>query len=187
MNATQQTPIWRDIMPRLEARYSANGLIGRMTGLFGVLLFLVFGCFLGIYKRPTWLTALIYAAIAMLAAMVPTSLYRLLTQRGQVIVSMDAAGFKDIRLTPTVIPWCAIQSLSPHILAKTNKATGVALEIDPAFKRSLAVRLGAKLDNWTNFFFGRSFYVDTRCLDVDCGELSRVAESYMSKTSLSAS
>jgi hypothetical protein len=121
----------------------------------------------------------------MLAVMVLTSFYRLLTQRGQVIVSIDAAGFKDIRLTPTVIPWNAIQSLSPYILTRANKATGVALVIDPAFKRSLAVRLGAKLDNWINPFFGRSFYVDTRCLDVDCGELSRVAESCISKTSLS--
>jgi hypothetical protein len=172
-------------MPKLEAHYSASGLIGRMTVLFGVLLF--FGCFPGLYERPNWLTPLIYAVIAMLVAMVLTSLYRLLTQRGQVIVLIDAAGFKDIRLTPTVMPWSAIRSLSPYILANANKATGVALVIDPAFKRSLAVRLGAKLDNWTNLFFGRSFYVDTRCLDVDCGELSRVAESYISKTSLSAS
>src|SRR5450631_3597245 len=133
-----------------------------MTVLFGAPLFLVFACFLGFYKRPNWLAPVICAVIAMLAAMVLTSLYRLLTQRGRVIVSMDAAGFKDIRLTPTVIPWSAIQSLSPHILARANKATGVALVIDPAFKRCLAVRLGAKLDNWTNLFFGRSFYVDTR-------------------------
>jgi hypothetical protein len=168
-------------MPILEAHYSASGLMGRMTVLFGVLLFLVFGCILGLYKRPNWLTSVIYAVIAMLVVMVLASLYRLLTQRGQVVVSIDAAGFKDIRLTPTIIPWSAIQSLSPYILARANKATGVALVIDPGFRRSLAVRLGAKLDNWTNLFFGRSFYVDTRCLDVDCDELSRVADSYISK------
>jgi hypothetical protein len=102
-----------------------------MIVLSGVLLFLAFFCLLGLCG---WLTPLVYAAIAMLAAMVATSWYRLLTQRGQVIVSIGAAGFKDVRLTPTVIPWSAIQSLSPFsvfILANTNKATGVALVIDP--------------------------------------------------------
>ena len=123
----------------------------------------------------------------MLVVMVLTSFYRLLTQRGQVIVSIDAAGFKDIRLTPTVIPWSAIVSLSPYIFVNAYKATGVALVIDPAFKRGLAIPLGAKLNNWANLSFGRTFYVDTRCLDVDYDELSRVAESYISKTSLSAS
>jgi hypothetical protein len=174
-------------MPKLEAHYSANGLIARMIVLSGVLLFLGFFGFVGLYGR---LAPLVYAAIAMLAVMVLTSWYRLLTQRGQVIVSIDAAGFKDVRLAPTVIPWSAIQSLSPFsafILANTNKPTGVALVIDPALRRSIAIRLSAKLDNWTNLFFGRNVYVDTRCLDVDCGELSRVAESYISKTSLSAS
>jgi hypothetical protein len=171
-------------MPKLEAHYSASRLIGRMTPLFGVLLFLAFGSLLGLYN---WLTPLVYAAMAMLVVMVLTRLYRLLTQRDQVIVSLDAAGFKDIRLTPTVIPWSAIRSLSPYIFVKANKATGVALVIAPAFKRSLAIRLSGKLDNWSNLFFGRTFYVDTSCLDVDCDELSRFAESYISKTSLGAS
>src|SRR4051812_24157682 len=109
MNAIKYPGIQKNIMPTLEAHYSANGLIARMIVLSGVLLLLAFFCLLGL---GGWLTPLVYAAIAMLAAMVLTSWYRLLTQRGHVIVSIDAAGFKDVRLTPTVIPWGSIQSLS---------------------------------------------------------------------------
>ena len=183
MNAIKHPGIQANIMPKLEAHYSARGLTADMIGSSGVLLFLAFGFFLGL----NWFTLVLCAAIAMLVVMVLTSWYRLLTRMGQVIVSIDAAGFKDIRLTPTVIPWSAIQSVSPVSAFIANKATGVALVIDPAFKRSLAIPLSAKLVSWNALLFGRSLYVDTRCLDVDCGELSRVAEAYISKTSLSAS
>ena len=160
-------------MSKLEAHYSANGLIGRMIVLSGVAAAFVGFGFLGLYERPNWFAPLVYAIIATLVAMSLTSLYRLLTQKGQVIVSIDAVGFKDIRITPTVIPWSAIVSLSPSIDVKSKKTIGAALVIDSAFQRRLAIRLGAKLNNWANLFFGLTLYVDTRCLDVDYDELSR--------------
>jgi hypothetical protein len=166
-------------LPKSEARYSALGLISRM--LFCVGLAAAFFFVTGQMRHQNWFTITADAIAAILVGVALASLYRLLTATGQVVVSIDATGFKDSRLTPTVIPWSAIRSASPYILYKQTTSTGVALAIDPVFKRGLSIRLGAKLFNWSNLNFGSEVYVDARTLDVDSDEMSRVAESYLSK------
>ena len=167
-------------MPRLEVHYSVIGLIRRVAFCGCLALFLCF--FAAHLNRQNWFFAITnYVAAAVLAGPAIMCSYRLLTAKGQVVVSIDATGFKDTRLAPAVIPWNAIQLVSPYILYKQKKATGVNLVIDPAFKRNLSIRLGAKLFNWANLFFGSVVRLDTRILDVDCDEISRVAESYISK------
>jgi hypothetical protein len=167
------------VMPRLEVHYSALNLISRMALCVG---FALFFCFVaGLMSRHDWFTTANYGLAVMMLGIALTCLYRLLTATGQVVISIDGTGFKDIRLTPTIMPWSEIQSVSPYIPYRSRKATGVTLAIDPAFKRSLSIRLGAKLFRWANLSFGSVFNLDLGTLDVEADEISRVAESHLSK------
>jgi hypothetical protein len=167
------------VMPTLEVRYSVLNLISRL--FLGVGFGLVFWFFASQMKPKGWFTTISYAAAVVFVGVALASLYRLLTARGQAVVLIDATGFQDTRLTPTVIPWSAIRSVSPYIPYKSRKATGVSLAIDPSFKPGLSIRLGAKLFRWANLSFGSNFVVDLGTLDVEVDEISRVAESYISK------
>jgi hypothetical protein len=106
--------------------------------------------------------------------------YRLLTARDQIVISIDAAGFKDTRLTPTLIPWSAIQSIYAY-RNRSRKANRVALEIEPAFKRGLSIRLGANLFHWANLSFGSVFDVGIGTLEAEADEIAQAAEPYISK------
>jgi hypothetical protein len=132
-------------------------------------------------NRQTWFAYTNYVAAALLAGATLPFSYRLLTSSGQIVVSIDSTGFKDIRLTQMVIPWSAIQSVSPYIPRKSRTATGIEVAIDPAYQRRLSIRLEARLFNWANLLFGPVVRLDTRVLDVDCNEISRVAGFYVSK------
>jgi hypothetical protein len=167
------------VTPKLEAHYSVLALIGTVAfcGGGGLALWL----FAGSMGRPSLLGSVSYAIAAMAFAVALTHSYRLLTAKGRIVVTIDATGFKDIRLTPAAIPWSAIRSVSPYILSKQSTPTGVAVVIDPIFKRKLSMRLGARLFNWSNMNFGSEVYVDTRALDADSGEIARTAQSYVSK------
>lgn len=137
-------------------------------------------CFIAAqFKSQGWLPALLYAFAIVLAGVALLYSYRLMTAKGQVVVSIDSAGFKDTRLTPALIPWNAIRSVSPYKLPKSTAATGLAVAIDPAFKRILSIRPAAKFFNWANAFWGSEVYVDARVLDADCDEISRAAESHI--------
>jgi hypothetical protein len=167
---------------KLDAHYSAKGLTGRMIVLLGITVLFLGFLSLGVLRNdPNWVAILVYALTAVLVLLATNCWYWLRTQMGQVIVSTDAAGFLDIRIAPTAIPWSAIDSLSPYVVFGPYKATGLALVIDPDFKRGLAIPLAVRFNSWNSLLFGRSLYVDTRCLDVDCFELSRAAEPYLSK------
>src|SRR6266478_3451340 len=85
--------------------------------------------FAGLMRYQNWFSIIFYILAAALVGVALIDAYRLLTARGQVIVSIDATGFRDIRLTPTLIPWSAIRSLYAY---KFRNANRVALEIDPA-------------------------------------------------------
>ena len=166
------------VTPKLESHYSVLALISGVAFCVGGGLAL---CFLaGVIARQSWLNSALYACAAVAFGVALIYSYRLLTSKGHVVVSLDATGFKDTRLARTVIPWSAIRSVSPYILYKATSSTGVALTIDPAFRRGFSMRLGARLFNWTNLKFGSVVYVDTRTLDADSDEVSRVAASYLS-------
>ncbi len=167
------------VMPRLEVHYSVLYLIARMMLCVGFALAFLF--IAGHTRFQNWFIIIGYVVAAICVGVALTCAYRLLTARGPVVVLVDASGFKDARLTPTVIPWSAIQSVSPYIPHKSRNPTGVALVIDPAFKRGLAIRLSAKLLAWANLDFGSVVRLDTSILDVDCFEISRVAGSYISR------
>jgi hypothetical protein len=164
---------------KLEAHYSVLNLISGVAMCVGFALVCFF--FAEHLKFASWFTTVNYAAAVGFAGVASVYSWRLLTARGRVVVSIDAAGFKDIRLTPTVIPWSAIKSVSPYILYKQNTSTGVALVIDPDFMRGLSIRSGAKLFNWSNLNFGSEVYIDARTLDADSDEISLVAGAYMPK------
>jgi hypothetical protein len=169
----------KTVMPRLEVRYSVLGLMSRIASCVGFALFFWFCA--SQMKPKGWLTTAGYVIAVGFMGATLTPLYRLLTAGSQVVVSIDAAGFKDTRLTSTLIPWTAIRLVSPYIPYKSRTATGVSVAIDPAFKRGLSIRLGAKLFGWANLSFGANFVVDLGTLDVDVDEVSRVAKSYISK------
>jgi hypothetical protein len=165
-------------MSRFEVRYSVLGLISRLALCVGFALFFWFVA--SLMRRQGWFTTMGYTFAAIFGGMALTSLYRLLTARDQVVISIDEMGFKDIRLTPTLIPWTAILSVWPYT-DRSRKTIGIVLKIDPAFTRGLSIRLGAKLYRWANLSFGSVFNVETRALNVEADEISRVAESYVSK------
>ena len=166
-------------MRSLESRYSALNLIRGVALCVGFALMFYF--FAEQLKYPKWFTAINYALAVGFAGVATVDFWRLLTAKGRVVVSIDAAGFKDIRLTPAVIPWSAIKSVSPYILYKQNASTGVAVAINPDFTRGLSIRLGARLFNWANLNFGSTVYVDARTLDVDSDEISLAAGAYLTK------
>src|SRR5207253_559286 len=132
--------------------YSALNLISCVALCLGFGLMFYF--FAEHLKYPKWFTAINYTLAVGFAGGACIYSWRLLTAKGRVVVSIDAAGFKDIRLARTVIPWSAIKLVSPYILYKQNASTGVAVVIDPDFMRGLSIRLGARLFNWANLNFG---------------------------------
>lgn len=166
---------------RLSAHYSVPALISRV-GFCGCLA-LMFWFVATQVRSQNWFAMTSYIGAAAMAGAALAFSYLLLTARGKVVVSMNAAGFKDTRLTQTAIPWNVIQSVSPYVPYKSRSPTGVELIIDPAFRRSLSIHLGAKLFAWANCFWGPAVRLDTSILDVDCNEISRVANSYISNRS----
>ena len=165
-------------MRKLEARYSVLALTSGIAMCVGFALMFFFA---GHLKYPKWFTAINYAIAASFAGVASVYSWRLLTAKGRVVVSIDAAGFTDIRLTPSAIPWSAIKSVSPYILYKQNTSAGVALVFDPDFMRGLSIRPGARLSNWLNLNFGSTVYVDARTLDASSEEISLVAGAYLTK------
>jgi len=164
------------VTPTVEVRYSVLNLISRMSLFIGLALFFWFVASQMILQG--WLTKTCYIFAVILGVMAFSHLYRLLTARGHVILSIGPTGFKDTRLTPTLIPWSAIQSVRPHYY-RSRKPIGIMLTIDPAFKKSLSITLGARLSFLDNMSFGSVIDVGTRTLDIDADEISRVMASYI--------
>src|SRR5207245_656070 len=125
------------VMRRLEAHYSVLNLSGVALCVGFALVFFFFAEHL---KFASWFTTVNYAAAVGFAGVASVYSWRLLTAKGRVVVSIDAAGFRDIRLTPTVIPWSAIKSVSPYILYKQKTSTGGAIVIEQDFMRVLSIR-----------------------------------------------
>jgi len=166
------------VMPRFEVRYSILYLIARMMACVGGAL--AFHFVAGQARHQNWGTTACNLLAAALVGVALTCAYRLLTARDQIVISIDAAGFKDTRLTPTLIPWSAIQSIYAY-RNRSRKANRVALEIEPAFKRGLSIRLGANLFHWANLSFGSVFDVGIGTLEAEADEIAQAAEPYISK------
>jgi hypothetical protein len=164
------------VVPRLEVRYSVLYLIVRMMLCIGGAMALFFVA--EHIRAQNWLTIAWYAIAAWLMTVALTCAYRLLTARSQVIVSIDATGIKDIRLSPTIIPWSAIRSLYAYKY-RSRKANHVAVVIDPAFKRGLSIRPGTKLWRWANLSFGSVFDVDVGILEADADEIAQAAKPHI--------
>jgi len=111
--------------------------------------------------------------------------YLLLTARDEVVVSIDATGFKHTRLTSTAIPWNVIQSVTSYIPYKSWNKSGVMLVINPAFKQKLSIRPAARLLAWATGYSisGSVICLDASILDTDSDEISHVANSYIADRS----
>ena len=165
----------------LNAHYSVLALLSRV-GFFGGLA-LTF-CFAAAHVRgQIWFTMINYIAATAMAGAALKFIYLLLTVRGQVVVSIDATGFKDMRAVSTPIPWNMIQSVSPDIPSRSRNATGVELVVNPAFKDKLSILPAAKLLTWGYSIRGSVIRLDASLLDADSNEICRVANSYISDRS----
>jgi hypothetical protein len=167
------------VKPNLEVHYSVPDLFGRTLFCAGVALV---AAMVGEEMAPqnSWIIVC-YVVAAVSVGIGLTSLYRLLNAKGEVVISIDATGFKDTRLTPTVVPWRAIRSVWGYHPRGAQKANGIVLSIDSAFKRGISIRLGANLWRWINFSFGSVFYVDVGTLDVNADEIVLAAQQYLPK------
>jgi hypothetical protein len=166
---------------RLDARYSALGLISRVGFCLG--LAVAFWFFASYIKGADWFAAICYVAAVGMTSATLGFFYLLLAASGRVVVSIDATGFKDTRVTPALIPWSAIESVSPYVPYKSRSPAGVEVVIGPAFRQEISIRLGARLFAGASFLWRRAIRLDTRILDVDCNEISRIANCYLSKRS----
>jgi hypothetical protein len=107
-------------------------------------------------------------------------LRNLLTAKTRVVMSIDVVGFKDTRLSRTVIPWSAIKSMGPYVDSRYKKEIGVNVEIAPEFWHTLSRRLNFRF--WKYVGMGleseTSANLETRSLDTDWSEILQVAGSY---------
>lgn len=107
-------------------------------------------------------------------------LRNLLTAKTRVIMSIDSRGFRDTRLSSTVIPWSAIKSMGPYVGARYKKEIGVNVEIAPEFWRALSRKPSFRF--WKYVGMGleseTSANLDTSSLDVDWSEILQTAGSY---------
>jgi hypothetical protein len=165
---------------RLNAHYSVLALLSRVGFCGG--LALMFWFVAAQMRSQNWFAMTSYIAAAAMAGAALAFSYLLLTARGQVVVSIDGTGFRDVRLTSTAIPWNVIQSISPYIPYKSRSASGVELVIEPKFKQTILMRPAVRLLGWATGFSisGPAIRLDTSILDADCNEISRIANSYVS-------
>ena len=164
---------------KLDAHYSVLALLSRVGFCGG--LALMFWFVAAQMRGQNWLTMTGCVAAAVMAGAALAFSYLLLTARGRVVVSVDATGFKDARLTSTAIPWSVIRSVSSYVPYKSRNATGVVLVIDPAFMQKLSIRPAARLLAWATGYgvSGTAIRSDASVLDADSNEISRIANSYI--------
>jgi len=160
----------------LNAHYSVLALLSR-GGFCGGLAVMFW--FAAAYMRgQIWFTVLNYILATTMAGAALTLAYLLLTARDEVVVSIDATGFKHTRLTSTAIPWNVIQSVTSYIPYKSRNKSGVMLVINPAFKQKLSIRPAARYS-----ISGSVICLDASILDTDSDEISHVANSYIADRS----
>jgi hypothetical protein len=167
--------------PNLEVHYSVPDLFGRTLFCAGTLLACAMVWTEMAPQNPWIFVCYVVAAASIEVGLV--TFYRLLTAKGEVVLSIDATGFKDTRLTTAFIPWSAVRSVCGYYPRGARKPNGVVLSIDPAFKRGISIRLGANLWRWVNFSFGAMFYVDVGTLDVNADEIVLAAQQHLPKQS----
>ena len=168
---------------RLNARYSVLALLSRV-GFCGGLAAMFW--FAAAYMRgQIWFTVLNYILAATMVGAAFTFAYLLLTAKDEVVVSIDATGFKHARLTPTAIPWNVIQSVTSYVPYKSWNKTGVMLVINPAYRQKLSIRPAERLLAWATGYgvSGSVIRLDASILDTNSDEIAHVANSYISDRS----
>jgi hypothetical protein len=162
-------------LPALHTRYSLLDMAGRFLLTFG---FASFCCYVSQLPGMDSIAMLLLAGPFSLASIV--YLYGLLTAKTRIIMSIDEAGFKDVRFSATVIPWSAIKSMGPYLSTKYKTEIGVNIEIVPDFWRTLPLRLDFRF--WKCVGMGleseTSANLRTDCLETDWSEILRIAGAY---------
>jgi hypothetical protein len=111
----------------LAARYSRSSILGMIAGNLVISL----GSLFAIYDRH-FLSSI---AAPMLAGCTFVGLlwcHRLMFRTGEDVIIVDAAGFRDKRICPCVIPWIAISDVRESIGFKTSRLPEIILTIDEA-------------------------------------------------------
>jgi hypothetical protein len=162
---------------RLDARYAPIGFIGHGSFFFGLVI--VFWFAASMMPGPKWLSAAYYALAAIMSIGALGFAWRLLTYSRKIVLSLDAAGLRDARVMPALIPWSAIESVSLYVPTKSKTPTGVEFWIVPDFRQNISMRRGNRLFSGASLG-QRVLHLDSGVLDVDYNELLRVANVYLS-------
>ena len=166
---------------RLDARYTALGFLSRVGWCLG--LAIAFWFFGSVLPGPKWLSVTCYVLAAVMSIATLGFAYFLVRASGKVALSIDTTGLRDIRVMPAIIPWSAIESVSPYVPYKSRTPTGIELVIAPAFRQNISIRPGDRMFAGASFLWRRALRLDTCVLDADCNEISRVANTYLSRRS----
>jgi hypothetical protein len=94
------------------------------------------------------------------------------------VMSIDSSGFKDSRMSTTVVPWNAVKSMRQYLSSRYKREIGITVEVDPTFWQVLPLRLSFKLSRFANMESGASANLVTENLDVGWSEVLRVAGAY---------
>ncbi|MBR0850276.1 hypothetical protein JQ543_21195 [Bradyrhizobium diazoefficiens] len=163
---------------KVEVRYSALSWFGYFVFCLGLALPMHYVAIQA--GAHGWLNILMHVGSAVLVGVALLALYRFVTAvSGKVIISIDALGLRDARLSPAVIPWRAIRSVSSFVTSR--RAPYLKLDMDPNFK--LEVTRPAAISVWPT----RSTpiaVVSARGLDVEADEIARIANKFLAESRL---
>jgi hypothetical protein len=99
----------------------------------------------------------------------------LLTARGPVLF-IDRNGIRDLRVSPNVIPWDAVEQIG---IGEVKKQAFVTLKVTPALEKELAASAGRKLMRAANHALGvDGIVINPSGLQVDPPTLLEVCNAY---------
>jgi hypothetical protein len=99
----------------------------------------------------------------------------LITARGPVLF-IDRHGIRDLRVSPNVIPWDAIEQIGTDTV---QKQAFVTLKVTPALEKQLVASTGKKLMRAANYVVGvDGIVLNPSGLQVDPETLSEVCNAY---------
>jgi hypothetical protein len=160
-------------LPTLNARYSISVLAGYFLLTFGFwsVCYYIYRK-AGLVEFPLLSSPFLFLSVLYL--------YQLLTAK-RIVMSIDETGFKDRRLSATVIPWSAVKSMQPLLSSKWKNEIGVIVEITPKSWQTLPIRRSFKFWKAVGYMGldgETSASLNTDCLDTGWSEVLRVAGAY---------
>ncbi len=162
-------------LPTLHARYSLPSMAGRFLISFG---FASICYYISQLPGINSIEFLLLGAPFLCASVV--FLYDLLTAKTRIILSIDEAGFRDVRLSAAVIPWSAVKSMGPYLSSRYKQEIGINIVIAADLWQTLPRRLDFRF--WKYVGMGMeaetSANLRTDCLEVDWSEVLRIAGAY---------